>query len=75
VVKRGRRQWRRKQQRRGQAGRRRETTGVGMHDKAGEQTEVGKCQACWEDDFIREYGRERVMSSTLRLAALMCPNW
>jgi hypothetical protein len=33
---------------------------------AGEQREVGKCQACREDDFIREvwFGRERVMSSS-----------
>jgi len=31
---------------------------------AGEQREVGKCQACREDDFIREDGRERVMSSS-----------
>lgn len=61
-MKRGRGQWRRKQLRRGQAGRRRKRTGVGLHDKTDEQTEVGKCQACREDDFIREDGRERVMS-------------
>jgi len=51
-MKRGRRQWGRQQLRRGQARRRREATGAGMHDKA------GKCQA-WLRRRIYKGGWQR----------------